>query len=578
MIENFTYHIDFGAGEVQVYPLTDDLVFQDNKAQTLGFFRRILETKLIFKGQDYNNFLAIETGGLCEKLDFDIRYNTGTFYSGEILFRTQNMVWDYDKCRVEIKIEPKDDYTCLTDEWNIERDIFDVANRYTVKTFQGTIEESICIDPNVAIEPLATAPYDCFTGGADSLGWTLISHSAITNIGGDYRRVTLYKREAIVVNYVGGVLPQPPGDGWILVENNPPTNGKYARKLLTLDNLGYTYFNPTGTPEEVWFYKEWQLPGIGQTAEIIEISNGLSLNEILELIMPCRTLRSNLFDINTSGDNPDTDPYTNPRTREIIVWQKTDVKRYSALQDASRETFTPLKLLEMLALMFNMELRVINGEFRFEHITYFDTPQGLDLTILPYSTYIEATNNYKYNSETIPKKEEWRYYENVSKEYKGYPVHYNCGALTDPQENLYIFDRVNNDIGYIIYNNNDIDNDGIVMAETANINGQRVLVSRYIYPLTTAYINGGFSITSLIDHYQRWDRPLITGTLNGTPEVFNTAIKRKIQENIRVKLSAQQWKNFSASELIKTGLGWGEVQSAQWSAKSCTIQLTLLHD
>lgn len=582
MIENFTFHCDFGSGEEQLYPVNDDLVFRDERDSTFGFLRRRLDTTLIFKGADFDRLYQIELSGTCDKYDVEIRYDTGDFYKAELKFRTSNTDWDLTLCKVQVKLEPKDEYTCLIDEWEKERNIFSIIplNTKTVKTYQGNIEESICTE-NPCTLLQCTVPYDCFPGGADAGGWNYVEHQVITNIGGNYRRVTRWKREYIVVDCTGGIPNEPPGDGWILVDDNCPVSAKYARKLATTYNQANSFsIDPSGTPEEVWYSQFWDIAGLGQTEQVESISNGILLTDILSGFNPCTelTLRSNLLGINAQGADPATSPYTSNKTKNIVVFQKSDIKRYWAYQDATKGMISFKKLCEVLAGLFKIEIRIQNADLRIEHHTYFNEVNGTDLTSPTYINFIDGFSKYQYDGANSPRAERWKYYEDVSRDFEGFPVYYDCPTLADTEEKVISFERINNDIAHIILNNQDISNDGFCFVETTIIDGDYYMVSRYIYPLTSqVYINGGYAITSLIDNYHRWERPFLTGTLNGTVEAFDSAIRRRKQVELNVKINAQGYKNFNAEELVKSQLGWGKVESIAWSAKSCKLTLTLLH-
>ena len=582
MIEKFTFHCDFGSGEEQLYPLNDDLVFSDQRDSTFGFFRRKLDTTLIFKGADFNRLYEIELSGTCDKYDVDIRYDSGDFYTGELKFRTSATDWDLTACRVQVKLEPRDAYSCLTDEWEKEQNIFSLIplNLQTIKAFQGSIEESTCIE-NPCTLLQCTAPYDCFPAGAEAEGWNYVEHQVITNVGDTYRRVTRWKREVLVVDCTGGVPNPPLGDGWILVEDNCPVSAKYARKLATNYNQANSFnIEPTGNPEEVWYSQFWDIVGLGQTENVENISNGILLADILSAFNPCSqyTLRSNLLGINEQGSDPATTPYTNNRTKNIVVFQKSDIKRYWAFQDATKGMISFKKICEALAAMFKAEIRVQNTDLRIEHYTYFNETNGIDLTTPTYSKYIDGLAQYQYDGANSPRAERWKYYEDVSRDFEGFPVYYDCPTQADTEEKLISFERINNDIAHIILNNQDISNDGFCFAETGVIDSDRYLVSRFIYPLTSqVYLNGGYAITSLIDNYHRWERPFITGTLNGVLQTFNSALRRRKQVELNIKISAQGFKNFDAEELVKSQFGWGKIESLAWSAKSCKLTLTLLH-
>lgn len=588
MIERFTFHIDFGTGEQQVYPAVDDLVFKDEKDSDFGFYRRVLETQLPFLNRnganDFNAFLAPELSADCQSYDLEIRYDGDPFYTGTVKYSTANMAWDLDRCRVDVRLEPMDAYTCLFEGWEDEFNILDEKYaRQEVSLLTGSFEFFGCEDG-----PFAANEYldyiDCIPGGAASLGWTVTNHYAENNDDPtSYKVLTNYMREVITVGCTGGIPDPPPGDGWILVEDNCPTNAKYARPVQTIPNPNGSIDGfPTGVPNDRFYIQDFTV--IGRAANggtLAPLPNGVLLNDILEEENPCDglTVVSNLLNINPSGPSPATAPYTNPRTHGLVVYQKTAIKYLEGAEAESIGIWTYLEILQYLKYAYDAEPRVVGSELRIEHSTYWGKDNGLDLTTGTFLQRIAGQNKYTYASSRIPRKETWKYYEPVSIAFAGSSIEYSCFAGDDLPEAVRTIERVNNDVPYALANRDRIAEDGFVVLETQVIGSDRVAISRYIYPdTTTPYLNGAHSVGSLIDHFHRWQRPVITGTMGGNPETFTTAQRRKAQVELKPKISAEDYRDFLADDLVRSEIGWGEVDSVTWAAKSCVLTVNLLHD
>lgn len=586
MIERFTFHIDFGAGEQQVYPAIDDLVFSDEKDSDFGFYRRVVETQLPFLNRGGNNdfdlFYAPELSADCQSYDLEIRYEGQPFYTGIVKYSTGNMAWDLDRCRVDVKLEPKDAYTCLIDGWENEFNILhpDIP-RVEVQLTTGTYERFGCEADPGALDYKAYID-DCISGD----GWTVILHEAKNNTDpATYRVRTEYARESITLPCSGMTLPQPPGDGWILAVDNCPTDATFVRPVQVVFDAenSFDLGGPTAEPDEI-FYQEAYIPvSRAFNGGELTLPNGVLMTSILQQYNPCTDLkvRSNILDLDPAGPNPATAPYTYPRTHHLVVFQKSDIRYPEGVQLATVGTWTYLDVLRYLKAAFDIEPRVLENEgvLQFEHTTYWTKDQGLDLTQSPYLPYIERQNKYTYESVRIPRREKWRYYESTSGEFAGNPVQYNCFAGDDLPEAVTTFERVNADFAFIVANPNRVSDDGFVVMETYVDGLERYLVSRYIYPdTTTLYLNGGLAIGSLIDHFHRWVRPAIIGTMGEGIETFNTKEKRKAQTALSVKLSATGYRDYNADELVRSEIGWGDVKSVRWSAKSCLFTIELLHD
>jgi hypothetical protein len=583
MLADFSFHIDLGAGEIQLYPQNDDLIFSDKQDTTFGFYRRTLDTELVFKRESFYALYAVEQTNVCQDFDLIIKYKGQVYYTGILKFRTQNMKWDIDKCRVDVKLDPQDAYTCLLDNWDREFNALNaIYTRQTVSFLEGTIEETICID-DPCTEFLCTVPYDCISGGAEANGWTLVSHSVITNIGDTDRRVSTYKRITLTVPCVGGIAVPPAGDGWILESDNCPTDATYVRPVNVVYDGANSYFiERTGTPDEVWYYQQWNVVGLNQTAEIGEIDNGILLNDLIGnefTVLNCKGLaiRSNFLNLNPQGASPSTKPYTEPRTHKLVFFQKSDVVYFNAGQNATYHLWSFKRIMEVLVALYDVEVRIVGNNLRIEHRTYFEGVNDLDLTSPTYEKFIEGYNQYEYDTFEMPKKETWRYREPVTFDFSGSPILYDCNTNADNPEVLFDIPDVNNDVAYLLNLGRTESLNGFVIVETDEIAGNRFMVSRYIYNTTNLYVNGAHSIPSLIDHFWRWERPNLTGLMNDSIETFNTTIRRKKQTELNVKMSTEAYRDLVPDNLIRTQISWGKAREYRWSARSCKLSVTVYH-
>lgn len=585
MLSNFTFHADFGAGEIELFPANDDLVFSEEKDEDFGFFRRTLQTTLIFKGEDFETLYAVEQSGDCENHDIDIRYNGDPYYTGIAKFRTSNFKWYIDLCKVEVKLEPQDAYTCLIESWEAEIDILHPdINRETVGILTGTIENWFCVADSGDHPDYTEYVTECLPSGDEGQGWTVVNHYAankeIPALG--YIIVTSFQREAITVPCVDGTPVIPPGDGWLLALDNCPTDAKYVRPVNAVFNPSRSLDlgGPTLEPDAFFYQEYYDVVGRSFGGGALQVDNSVLLNEVLSFYPPCDGLSvaSNFLDLNPSGDSPSGGPYDAPRTHSLLVWQKSDVIRAEAFENATRGIWSWLEIMQTLKVLYDVELRVVDGVLRLEHSTYWKKDEGLDLTQNPYAVFIAGKHEYEYESGTIPRRERWQFPEPVSLDFLGGPIDYACFSKDHLPEQAYLIERINTDIGYITMYPEKINDDGFVIAEGYNNSGSYSVVSRYVYPGTDLQVNGAHSIPSLIDFFHRWNRPVIQGTLLGNTETFISAKRRKKQVSLQFKLSADEYLTLNPDNLMRTQMGWGEVQSLTWSAKTCTVTVELMHE
>lgn len=583
MLSDFSFHVNFGSGEIQLYPLNDDLLFSDKQDDAFGFYRRTLDTELVFKRDSFYAIYAVEQSNVCQNFDVDIRYKGQPFYVGIMKFRTSNMKWDIDKCRVDVKLDPQDDYTCLIDNWELEFNAMSVIyNRDDVTFLAGTLEETTCVhnEQTDGIYPqYEDYVTDCIPSGE---GWTPVEHTVQNNATpGFYTVTTKYTREVITMDCLsgGGGPPQPPGDGWVLTADNCPTNATFARGVPTQFNPGASFDLGSGAPGDLWYKQVFDvITGIGiDTIDNAVLFNDVFGNEFTKIGCKGLGLRSNFLNLNPQGASPTTKPYTEPRTHKLVFFQKTDITTYAAGQNATFHLWSFKGMLDVLASLYDVQLRVIGNDVRVEHRTYFEGTNDLDLTSPTYEKYIEGFNQYDYDTLTMPRKETWRYRENVSLPFAGSPIIYDCFANDDNPEILYDIPDVNNDVGFMLGNPTLVSKEGFVIAETEIVNSARVMVSRTIYNDTYVAFNAAHAIPNLIDHFWRWERPNLTGTMNDSLETFNTTIRRKKQVQLDIKMSTEDYRDLNPDNLIKTQISWGKAKEYRWSAKSCRLSVTVYH-
>ena len=164
--------------------------------------------------------------------------------------------------------------------------------------------------------------------------------------------------------------------------------------------------------------------------------------------------------------------------------------------------------------------------------------------------------------------------------FDGRRIEYGDCAGEDTQEEItYTLDRANNDIGYCQSFPDEVADDGFVFANTYTSGANYYFIQEYsLYNTSELLSNGHMALPNLVGHYHLWRRPLPTGTLNNSLTTFESSIPRKKQTEIRVIYSRASYRDWDPSTLVKTQMGWGEVESAEYSARTCTLTLKLRHE
>lgn len=569
---DYTFFIDDGGGEVEVFPVISDLIFLDTRDEENGFIITTLETPMVFTGADYDLIYPYEAAG-CQELDFIVKYLASPVFSGLLKVGTPNVTVDRVDCMITARIDSSAAAQCFRDSWGEEFNILSiVTSKIDINTFLGTIETAECSTAGAVFMTLYTAgpPDDCLADPAD--GWALLSW-AILGVSGDFVSESVWVREVVTWPCDGLTPASPPGDGWILSEDNCGTTSDavWTRPPL-LVSVSFEFDAGEETYNQVN-----ALPAGGD----IEISNAVPLSEIFDSFLPCGlTVVSNFFSINPSGPSPSNDEYDSAaiNLQNVAIYQKSDVRLPGSAQDATIGRMTLQQLFLWLQYQFDARFRVIGTEIRLEHFTYFAAGAGLDLSVSPYAELVAPHRRFGYDNARLARAERWAFMENTSKAFAGRPVRYtSCVPTGSPDEIPYNMDGVNNDVGFIIANPDLVSDDGFVFVNAFELSGAYYFSSEQVIGGPNGIsINGHMSIPNLLDKYHRNNRLLINGDLNGSAVTFNSAIPRKAQEEFSIILSRAYYHlTFSAFDSITTVDGTAQVASAAYNGADCSLTLNL---
>jgi len=580
-LTGFTYSVDIASGTA-VNPINDDLVFEERIDSDVNAYVRQLTTELVFRGDDYDLFYDYEASGACAELEFNISYNSNPFYTGILRIGSDRTSWDIDNCTFRATLDPSGDWQCFKADWEDEINILNNTTKRTVGTLLGSLVRETCgpVSNPVPIEIMGFFEQNvsgCLSGPVSAYS---IERAYIEFSGGTYNHYAEWVSEQVVQDCSGGTPIPPPGDGWTLITDNCPTNATYGR-APQMEYVG-ELSDDTG--------KEWdntyQVAGTTDAngVTIIEVDNGVLLTDILTGKKPAciDTVVSDFFGLNEDNTHPDNAAYDEAAAnlQHVIVFQKSDVKRPNAENNARTGTWTFRDLLESLRAQFNVEWRVTGTTLRIEHVSYFERDQGTDLTTGANERFTRGLHEYSYDGTLVPKREIWQYMETVSQGFTGQPIYYSNCVSDDAEDAVIDMGRVNNDVSYIQANTDQVDDEGFVFVAAYFTTGKGY--SYYFVSEESEFggdtlLNGHMSIPNLQEHYHRWDRPLLAGRMNNVDTTFETAIPRKAQAEISIPMAPDSFAALDAYELINTQMGWGEVESFRYSARSCTLTLKLKH-
>jgi hypothetical protein len=561
-------------GQLECFPANNKIEFTWKKDKDQLFFRKELNSTLKFVKDDFTDLYNIDRSNYrCEKLFFEAHRSDGLsfdlFWSGYIALIDAE--FDVDRCEVSVKPRLSDNYSCLLNNWNTEKDFIVGCNRLNgVRFTVGEIEFLTCtaeirpifIPGNALNAAIQTPITSCLTEPYE--GWFFIGNHFTSEISysGFYFLESRYGREFILRSFaVHGITP-PPGVGWIIISITGD-EVKWVRPLsVSSDAL---YLNP--------------------------LQNGRKLNDVLKfLLADCDlTIVSDFFNINPDNTHPDNIAYdyADNFLHEVVIFQKSDIRRTNKRNvngtalDVDYATHAYIKLknfLEFLRVIYNVHWSVEENVFRIEHYTYFtEGSLMLDLTI-QNRNILAGLHKYNYKKESLPGKETWKWMEitDTVNDFDGLPVTYNseCSFDKEGKDIEYNAEQVTTNVEFIINNPDKIADSGFVLVATEynTIITDIGLISGKIK------INAPHAFANLQYHLHRHGRPQKYGNMNGSDETFYNVNKTRSQPEISFKISTDDLTLFNPIDKVKTQLGWGNVEQATLSDPENVMKISLIHD
>ena len=551
------------------------LNFQDSRDDKTGIYRRVLNTELVFVGSAYQEIIAERALGTCD-IPIQIKFNGVTKYNANIKLDTSATNINTLLCAVTAKLDANDDYTCFLKEYDQEINILDGTTKHSIKPFLGTIQIQTVVEPaptTPAQWPLSSPRVATSSFYTSALGWTIIRNeiNGVTQVTSFLYRAevnitTTYAREFVA----GGFTP--PGDGWISV------SGGFARRIARVYSAARSQILD---PNPNQIIQAYDVTGLGEDFSAVPIPNGVRLDDILSTFTPCSlSVVSDFFGINADSTAPTNTPYTEAleNLQDYLWFQKSDVKRPQASNIATSGKTSFKKIMEVLQVMHNVRYRIAGSELRIEHVSYFSSATGLDLTASPYLNYVDGKTSTTYDNTDAAKSERWEWMETASPMFTCIPIRYaeEC-LLSDAQDEItYPAQEMNSDVLYIQGNPDRVDDKGFVPIAAYRNGSDYYLVQETNLVDSNLYPNSHLAWANLLEHYHTFERLYPTGTMNNAATTFDSSRRRKVGEPIEIILSnASFWDVFDPGSTIETALGVGEMTRAEYDTLTCRLSLNV---
>lgn len=579
-LRNWTYYYSLppSATETEITdisPANADLLFDDTKERDQIFHRKACRTEFTLFGSGYDIIKALFDTDPCDEVLFHMRYNNVEKWKGSMNLKKAKHF--PDNCQIKFTPDISDDNTCIYENWEDDKNIFNFGSEVVAETFFGTITQLTCGPVNEATSIEINGYYElnvngCL-GGNDAAYTLLRAYNEEITPGTSYDHYATFVTEQVVTACSGGSPVPPPGDGWVLLIDNCPTDATYGRPVQ-VNYLGEL----SATTGKNWD-NQYEVVG-GKNSEY---DNGRLFSSIIEgLLTPCGyTVVSDFFNINPDASAPSNDAYTaSAALHTMFVFQKSDIKRPGASNPATIGFLTLRKMLTWLQNMFEVYWRIEGGtDFRLEHISYFEGSNGEDLTSTQAET-VNYRNDFTFDNDKLVPRESFRWMDPTNDpDFYGLDIIYpNTCADPDLEPEVTRLDEVFTDLGRVDSLPDSVSDEGFffmatdLVSGTYYINREMAALSGDIKP------NAHLSWGNIHENYLTWGRLQSSGTLNNVSQTFNSYKPSKRQQSLPVQIGVDDYFALDTSDKFNTGLGWGAIDKGTFSAAQCRYNVELLHD
>ena len=581
---NFIYRLTDRLGTLAVIPLGEkgfSLDFERQNEDKLSYEKK-LSGKIMFVGEAFHRLNQMENSVYrCDEQTLTIlKVCNGiekVIFVGKISLNEAE--FNLDKCQIVAKFSEDKTDKCIDDGKSVKVNLLQlIYDRKTVKTksFVGTIETKNC-SQNSANQANVPNDYWCGNGDPYSQNWTLVSYYQYSPDGNHNTISNIWKREIVEID-----CSDTPDPEWVIVEDNCGTTGKkkFAKSVTLYDCQ--SSFEPI---DEFGAYSAtMDCKVLGYDGGTTEIDNGVHFTDVLtELVKkscPNLTVKSDFFQINP--DNTSSINYVTGKkstTKDIIIFQKSDVKRPTASGNASKLEIDLETMLKVLKIMFNVKWRIEGNVFRLEHVSYYSKSVGTNVMSNELKKYFEGKRIYSYQSEKIPQKERFKFKEQQGADWNMEIVYSGCVTNTKKNEVENIIDEAMTDVVFAMQNpsfdSKFVEDNGFVLVSTKKIGNEYYINSE---PSTNGTrLNNVFAWVQLVRDFHYYERPMKVGKVNGVTTNFITSIPTKKGDKFAIPLNVCQT-DFNPDDFVLTALGQGIVSSAKYRFNDSFLELDLLYE
>ena len=565
LLDKYRFTANDGGGDTPVTPVNEGLKIRFERQDDGVWYRKTLNTELLFRDGDYQFFKTALDADVCEitlLVEQFCEGEWGEFFTGRIV--PSEGKYNLDACEAELRVYPNDVRECAKRKFPKQYNFLSFGERKVMKSLWGAIESTTCVYNAAEFGDNTQFLFlkDCWSGGTQdtqsdtepdpALAWRPTEHFQIFDGGGLLDIQTVWKREK--VTQVG----MPPGFGWVNIGGND-----WVRPVT------YTFESTTDSVNSKIF-----VAGIAD----FDVSGGRLLRDVIPDVIDetgcgIDEVVSDFFGINPDATAPSNDAYTfaSEFMQDVLLFQKSDIADAAASSDASRLPLSITDFLNSLRDCLNVYWTITESggtvTMRIEHYTYFEGNVGYDLTALDGGIYIDGMNRFETESE-IPAFERFAYQESFNDPFLPKSISYDCSTGDEIEKQL---TQLSADFSGI-YSETSAGLVGFMLIVTYPISG-----SNYLLDNTDGYANGAMSWQRLFDSLWPFGRYSYNATSDaGGSFAVQSLKRRKTQPSVTIPFCCPD--GFVESDIVITGLGNGQVKNAEIDTQRGDLTLTLTYE
>jgi len=593
----------------QVYPINADTQKKTwTKDDKSFFFREGLSGNLVFKNtpshNDFTFFNDLQSDDVWKYYRhlFVIQDRSDSSIYVRVFFSITDGEYDLDTCSVSFKTQPLDKYSCIKEKEDVIVNVLDQTPKITVtaklpenlgydvvlqeRHHKGGYYRGIYYEKREDLLEAIPQAYDY-----PSSKWCTSSGSLIEIIvDGESVWCYIMVQARASFDCEGGAIPTVVDytalqgscnvDGTILMYKNCDAYERLIEVTECLENI----------PQKPTIAGDWRLIysdcnfnialWVEMTYTELTISNGRTLKAVIEkLVEDCGFEFKSTF-LYFEGDNKITGE-TN-KLNNLIVFQKSDVKRPNASNDARILDISLGEFMDEFSILFNGGYFIDDDNYlRWEHIHFFENGGSYDLANTSdtnltesgsHAKFIKSKSKYSYDKFDLPEKERWEILDGELEDFKPNEITYDFGCVDKGNILERNTAQLATDIFTIYFKSEYVSDQGMVLLQC---NGDNELENETGVLSNDLIANGHLSIANLLNNYWKYNRPFNTGTMNKILTTFESTKKIKKQTTLSYQLCSN---NFDPDKLKTTELGDGEVQDAEQALNTGVVDVNLMYE